>query len=602
MIRPATLGIWLLLFFPNLTSSACFLGKAAVCQDAEFAPGSDLAGEGFDITKMQRLGAFVIDMSKWELENNTCNLCKNPFMQGKKQKLPKSVIDWRPSQKCRMSLSSSVYESSESLVSSSVSSVENNWKAGLEIGNILSKASVTFAGTNSRLADYSLAKTKKDKFSFIKQSVSCAYYRYRISSKSSVHPELSYEFTNLPAIYNNQTKESYWSFVERFGTHYITKVKLGGAAQSVTSVKECMASLQHLSTEEVKTCLDVEASVSVRGRVGVNTAYHHCKQARDKKLNKDSFAHTFSDRLSEITGGHTEDPALLFSSSNDPGAYKQWLSSVPGKPDVISFSLKPLHVLLPVKNPMQSHLRRAIRDYILQRALWRNCSTPCRVGIARNPKEPCECSCHNNPAVKANCCPVQLGYAQITVVAVKATGLWGDYSSSTDGYVKVLRNHKILLGTTAVIWHQNSPTWNWAFNLGNNVLSKIGVLRLEVWDRDSGWDDDLLGACNIQLKAGNTSNFCRLNHGVLYYNTQVTCAPGLTGSSCSEYTGFPMSTALENIYVSRHARPLPKDVLLKMGVLLDERRVLFGQSGDLKSEAMIFKGREEKHKMSENFL
>lgn len=177
MSCPARLGFWLLLSFPILTSSVCFRGKASDCQDAEFAPGSDLAGEGFDITKMQRLGAFVIDMSKWELENNTCKLCKNPFMQGKKQKLPQSVIDWRPSQKCRMSLSSSVYESSESLVSSSVSSVENNWKVGLGIGNALAKASVTFAGTNSRLADYSMAKTKKDKFSFIKQSVSCAYYR-----------------------------------------------------------------------------------------------------------------------------------------------------------------------------------------------------------------------------------------------------------------------------------------------------------------------------------------------------------------------------------------------------------------------------------------
>lgn len=74
-------------------------------------------------------------------------------------------------------------------------------------------------------------------------------------------------------------------------------MKLGGAAQSVTSVKECMASLQHLSTEEIKTCLDVEASVSVRGRASVNTAYNHCKQAKDKKLNKRSFAHTFSDRF-----------------------------------------------------------------------------------------------------------------------------------------------------------------------------------------------------------------------------------------------------------------------------------------------------------------
>uniref|UniRef100_A0A671RFZ3 Perforin 1.9 n=1 Tax=Sinocyclocheilus anshuiensis TaxID=1608454 RepID=A0A671RFZ3_9TELE len=310
---PVILWSGLLLYLPPPTSPACFLGKEAECQDANFVPGSDLAGEDFDITKIQRLGTFVIDMCKWQLKNNTCNLCKNPFMQDKKQKLPVSVIYWRATQNCRRSLYSSVYESSESLVSSSTSSVENNWKAGLGIGNVAT-----------------------------------------------------------------------------------------------------------------------------------------------------------------------------------------------------------------------------IRDYILQRALWRNCSTPCKASIATNLKQPCVCSCHNNPGVKANCCP--------------ASGLWGDYFSQTDMYVKVLRNHKDFLGETSVIWNQNSPTWNWKFELGSFVLSQFGGLRLEVWDRDN-------------------NDFCRLNHGLLYYKTAVTCGPSLAGSSCTEYVGSPMSSHLEKIYVSRHVRPVPKDVLVKMGVL-----------------------------------
>ncbi|XP_051572383.1 perforin 1.9 [Myxocyprinus asiaticus] len=586
MVPAVILWAGLLLSFPLLTSPACFLGKEADCHDAEFAPGSDLAGEGFDITKMQRLGAFVIDMSKWELTNNTCNLCKNPFMQGKKQKLPMSVVDWRAAQKCSLSLSSSVYESSESLVSSSASSVENNWKIGLGIGKMFNKVSLMLAGTNSRLAEYSMAKTKKDKFSFVKQSVSCAYYSYRISSRSPVHHELSHEFSNLPEVYDNQTKESYLSLVERFGTHYITKVKLGGVVQSVTSVKQCMATLKDLSVDEVKACLDVEASASVGGK-SVDTAFQHCKQTKDKKLNKDSFAHSFSDRLTEVTGGHTQDTALLFSASNDPGAFKQWLSSVPEKPDVISFSLKPLHKLLPVKNPKSQQLLRAIHDYILQRALVRNCSKPCKTGVATNSKEPCVCRCHNNPGIKANCCPAQIGLAQIIVIVEKATGLWGDYFSQTDGYVRVYRNHKVFLGQTSVIWNQNSPTWNWSFNLGNYVLSTFGGLKLEVWDRDNKWDDDLLGACSMQLKSGVKKDFCGLNHGTLYYKTAVTCAPGLAGPLCSEYVGSPMLSHLEKMYVSRHARPVPKDMLVKKGVLLSERHFLFSQTQDAKSKASI---------------
>ncbi|XP_067271739.1 perforin 1.9 [Pseudorasbora parva] len=582
MIPLAILWSGLFLHLPPPTSPACFLGKEAECQDADFAPGSDLAGEGYDITKMQRLGTFVIDMSKWELKNNTCNLCKNPYMQDKKQKLPVPVVFWKATQKCSKSLSSSVYESSESLISSSASSIENNWKADLGVGNMLNKMSLMLAGTNSRLAEYSMTKTKKDKFSFIKQSASCGYYSYRIGSGFTLHRELNHDFTNLPETYDNQTKESYLSLVEKFGTHYIVQVTLGGSVQSVTSVEKCMATLQDVSVDEVKTCLDVVASASIKGRATTDIAYNHCKKAQDTKLSQHTFTTSFSDRLTEITGGHTQDTELLFSSSNDRGAYKQWLSSLAEKPDVISFSLKPLHMLLPVKNPKHEQLRRAIRDYILQRALWRNCSTPCKAGIVTNPKEPCVCSCHNNPNIKANCCPAQRGLAQITVTVTRATGLWGDYFTQTDGYVKVLRNQNIFLGETPVIWNQNSPTWNWKFDLGSFVLSKFGGLRLEVWDRDNKWDDDLLGACNIQLTAGVKSNFCSLNHGLLYYRTAVACAPSLAGSLCADYVGSPMSSHLEKMYVSRHARPIPKDMLMKMGVLLDERRFQLSQTSDPK--------------------
>lgn len=197
------------------------------------------------------------------------------------------------------------------------------------------------------------------------------------------------------------------------------------------------------------------------------------------------------------------------------------------------------------------------------------------------------CSCHNSPGVQANCCPKQRGLARITVTVTKSTGLYGDYFTQTDGYVKVLRNHKVFLGETTVIWNQNSPTWNWKFDLGSFVLSQFGGLRLEVWDRDNKWDDDLLGACNIQLTAGVKSNFCTLNHGLLYYKTDVTCGPSLAGSECTDYVGSPMSSHLEKTYMSRHALPIPKDVLVGMGVLLNERRFQFSQTSDPKRKSQI---------------
>lgn len=108
------------------------------------------------------------------------------------------------------------------------------------------------------------------------------------------------------------------------------------------------------------------------------------------------------------------------------------------------------------------------------------------------------------------------------------------------------------------------------FDLGDVILSDVDPLKLEVWDEDNKWDDDLLGACTVPLKAGVSENFCSLNHGVLYYKTEVVCAPSLAGPSCTDYIGSPMNFNVEKAYVSRHSQPVPRDVLLEMGVILEE--------------------------------
>lgn len=160
------------------TTPSCIRGSPSECKDAEFAPGANLAGEGFDITKMQRKGAFVINMNLWRRENDTCLLCKNPFQENQMQKVPAAVVNWRPSQHCSMKVLSSQHQSSESLVTSSTSGVENNWKVNLGINVHTGKGSLILAGSKSKLAEYSMEKTKRDKYTFIILKTLCTYYRY----------------------------------------------------------------------------------------------------------------------------------------------------------------------------------------------------------------------------------------------------------------------------------------------------------------------------------------------------------------------------------------------------------------------------------------
>ncbi|KAG7334621.1 hypothetical protein KOW79_001217 [Hemibagrus wyckioides] len=576
-----TLLIWAVfaasLFPPS--SQRCFKASESQCQDVDFAPGSDLAGEGFDITTMQRKGAFVLDMSTWLNKDKSCTLCKNPFMKGQTQKLPVSVVDWRPSQKCNMKLSSSVYQSSEALVSSTTSSIENSWKSELNVVIPKVQGSLMLAGSHSKLAEYSMDKSKKDKFSFASHAVSCGYYRFGISSTPLLHPGLIKLFESLPNKYDESSKHLYYKLIDKFGTHYTTKVTLGGEVRSVTSIKECEASLQGLSVDEVKMCLDMEASVSKGPAANLMPELHHCKKDKERNLNKKSFASSFNDRDTNVIGGYTQSGDLLFSSNTDPKAYKEWVTSLPAHPDVISYSLESIHNLL--KTGKQTHLRNAIKDYILQRGLLKNCTSPCKTGMKTNSAKPCRCVC-KNPLLSTDCCPTQKGFAEVTVTVIKATGLYGDYWDGTDGYVKLFLNG-VFKDQTNTIMNNNNPYWNRNFNLGPMDLTMSHSVKLEVYDLDHGWDDDLLGACTAELKSG-VNKVCALNHGLLYYKVQVTCVPGLTGPSCSKYKPSPMDAQLEKVYVSRNARPIPTEMLLEMGVLLDERIPHFNQNNIRKNK------------------
>ncbi|KAM6965813.1 perforin-1-like [Tautogolabrus adspersus] len=557
----------LLLSLPQSTNPSCIKGSPKQCLEAEFAPGTNLAGEGFDITKMERKGAFVIDMNQWKCKDKTCTLCRNTFLEDKLQKLPLAVVDWRAMQSCNSKVVSKLHRSSESLVSSSTSSVENNWEANLDVNVGEKGASVMLAGTNSKLADYSMEKTKNDKFGFTSQGMTCEYYSYRVTGNPKLHREFRQAVKDLPKVYSHDNKQRFYKLIDTFGTHYITKVKLGGSVQTVTSVRQCQASLQGLSLEEVNMCLEVEASASIKATI--STKAKHCQSDTDKMENKKSFSSLYNDRFTEIKGGHTTEPDLLFSADKDPSAYKEWLNTIPQNPDVVSYSLDSLHELLPKNTPVRKNLRSAISHYILEKGLWKNCSGQCQAGIKSDSRDSCVCQCHNDPAVNQECCPTRKGMARIIITVQRASGLWGDHSTATDGYVKVFFNGR-LVQRSNVIQNNNNPHWAMIVDLGTQELSEGSKVRFEVWDQDNNWDDDLLGQCEQALSAGVKEDLCNLQYGRLFFKWEIKCAPSLSGDSCMDYKPSPMRQSLQKMYVSRHSHPVPEAILLKKGVFVDK--------------------------------
>uniref|UniRef100_A0A3B3DT96 Perforin-1-like n=1 Tax=Oryzias melastigma TaxID=30732 RepID=A0A3B3DT96_ORYME len=576
---PVKLPLFVLLFFPKCAFEQCIKGTPKECQEAEFAPGSNLAGEGFDITKMERKGFFVLDMNQWKHSDQACTLCDNPDFENRKQKLPLSVEDWRAKHFCSAKVSSKVYKSSESLVESTTSSIENNWKVGLSVNMIDKSGSFMLVGTDSKLAVNSMEKTKSDKFSFTTQSVSCEYYSYRVSKAPTVKKEFLDSVNQLPKVYNPQSKNNYYHLIDTFGTHYITwlgwhshnvsfQVKMGGKVNAVTSIRECEAHLDGIEVNEMETCLTVEASATVKATT-ISAENQHCKAKKDKTRRKITFSSYFNDRFTEVKGGQKTEPDLIFSANSDPSAYKEWLNSVPRNPDIISYSLDSLHELIPKSDPMKENLRSAISHYILEKGLLKSCTDPCKAGIKSSSREPCVCQCHNDPAVTSDCCPNQRGNARVKITILRAFNLYGDYRTATDAYVIVKLLGK-LVGRTSVISNDDNPKWNMVLDMGDQVLSEVSKLKFEVWDEDNTWDDDLLGECERVLTAGINNGECFFEYGKFLFKWKVDCAPNLSGRYCQNYQSSPMNEDLKELYRSRHSHPIPKYFLQQMGVFVNE--------------------------------
>ena len=272
----------------------------------------------------------------------------------------------------------------------------------------------------------------------------------------------------LPYAYSKHTAPDFRHFLATYGTHYLRSVDLGGRVKSTTAVRTCEATMNSLSVHDVSNCLSVEAAAK-KNDASANAQLQFC-QAKSKKLNHGrSFSSTFSDRVTDVLGGSGESGDILFAPDKK-GGYDTWFKSLKTLPGVVSFQLTPLHMLVNSEVDPQRHvnLRNAIRDYIMQSAVSKACGGKC--GAGRRDRS-CSCKCSSNKRLDSNCCPSKPGLASLSVVVERATGLWGDYFSKTDGYVKV--SYSGQGSSTPVIWNNNFPAWNFKIPFGTvDLLSR----------------------------------------------------------------------------------------------------------------------------------
>ncbi|KAM3623414.1 uncharacterized protein V6R79_010795 [Siganus canaliculatus] len=534
-----------------LPSRVHFIGTPKQCQKAHFVPGYSLGGEGFDIVTMERKGAYVIDTETWKLgSNGTCRLFQNSYMDGQRQKVPAAVVDWRTQPKCSLMVSSKVFDSVETLVNDSTSSVSNDWKIGLEIPVDPSvTVGVGLGGSHSKQATFGMQKSKQDHYTFIQESVSCIFYSYRVATNPPLKQDFLSAVNALPR-YSHQSESSYRNLIDTYGTHYITQVYLGGEIKAITGVRTCKATMNGLSATEINDCLQVEASASFANSASIQAMYKHCQDKKKKLGYNKEFSSEFNERYTEVTGGHINGADILFKLQSKPSVYNKWVSSLKTIPEPVRYNLKALHTLLPRGHHAVAGLKSEVEKYIKRNAVLKRCSESCKIGHRSSSRDPCACVCNSSPNIKPNCCPAGKGLATLKVFKLYAKKLYGDRWTQTDGSVMVQYGNDIK--RTSIIPNNDNPKWTESFYFGSITINMKNKLTFKIYDEDTYWNSDLLGVCKFDLRRGKVTDSCMLKHGTFFFSYIVECAPSLGGSQCQDYISTPMSPALAKVFHTRN--------------------------------------------------
>ncbi|XP_031749620.1 perforin-1 [Xenopus tropicalis] len=523
------------LMTPNPLKYGCQPGKPKECGKAPFVPGHTLLGEGLDIVTMKRTGAFLLDLQTYQKKNKTCTLCKNIHRKNALEKIPIAMVDWRPETSCSRSITGSISHSKVSLANQETSSITNDWRAGLDVSDPVNKVSVASAGSHSRMAEFAETKTITDKYEFLSTELQCSYYSFRLSLDAPLSPDFVKALRQLPASYN---KEDYRSLISTYGTHYITQAKIGGRIKEVTAVQTCQVAMNSLKMSDMKDCLELEAAATTKVKtedVSADMSMNLCMEKAKNLTQGNSFRTTFNERMFEVKGGKATFNLFDEKSGGKPEEFSAWMESLKTIPDLVAFSLSPIHNLVRLNGPQKNNVKKAVSDYINEKALRMKCSCSGNSHPSRNGD--CSCVCPATKYSNSECCPTNKGLAHLTLYVDSATGLYGDYFGKSDAYVKFKFDRHEERSKT--VWNNDNPVWKEDYNIGMVELTSVKKFTIEVWDQDYGYDDDLLGKCSGPLTSGFNKKTCNLNDGSFSYSLNVTCVTHLRGDFCQDYSPVP---------------------------------------------------------------
>ncbi|KAG6926596.1 perforin 1, partial [Chelydra serpentina] len=424
---------------------------------------------------------------------------------------------------CNWDLSSSVEESAAAVGRALASDVNNDWQSELELRE--ESLGPALGGSKSQLTSYAYQKELQDKYIFVRQEIPCVYYRLSLTEDPPLTPQFSRALRSLPPSYDSAI---YQPFLAKYGTHYVSQADLGGRVQQLTAVQTCRAVLDGLTANQSKARLDSQFLQDL----GLSPLSSNAQSSNQSRQGLGSSLVPYMEKRIKVTGGDSDSKQLL-STKQDASSFSTWMASLRASPDLLSYSLMPIHTLVRPGNPRREALRQAVKEYVAERGHRKSCTGSCPQGGRADAFDPCKCSCSGNPLTNSRCCSLKWGMARLKVHVLWGINLSGDTITDTDAYIKFFFQGRET--RTGHIEEDNDPIWTEDLDFGAVTLPELPKLEMEVWDKDV-LKDDLLGRCYTYLKVGRSARLtCNLEHGYMQFSYTLECGPNLGGSNCHEY-------------------------------------------------------------------
>jgi len=157
---------------------------------------------------------------------------------------------------------------------------------------------------------------------------------------------------DIPTPYDPAQRRAYERFFERYGTHYIKRVWVGGKAMLAFTIAKSSA----MSKDDIKA--GIKASLSGLGSATVNSS----QQSAKEKLQNNSECTVFGKGGDELK--------LATLSSLDEARYNEWLATIKDNPQVIEFDACGIWTLID-----DEHQAQALREAYIEATVF----TPLRV-------------------------------------------------------------------------------------------------------------------------------------------------------------------------------------------------------------------------------